>query len=433
MRISTSTIYDLGVGSIQQQTSALIKTQQQIATGRRILTPADDPVGASRVLEVSQSNSLNEQYDVNANSATSNLGLEDTILNSVTNLIQDVRTQAVNAGNPTLNSNNLASMAAELRGRYQELLGLANTTDGSGQYMFSGYQGATTPFSETAPGTVVYRGDQGQRLLQISPSRQIAVSDAGSDVFQQIKNGNGTFVTAAASTNTGTGLVSPGTVLDPTKWNVAANNKNFTVNFYVDNSLVTPRTSYDIVDNVAGISLLTGLAPAAPVPGVGYPRTYTSGSAISLKSQGAEPPFDYGAELSVQGVPVTGDAFTVKASTNESMFTTLNNLITALETAKVPKEQSKLTNDLNTALSNLDNGLDRILTVRASVGARWKEVESVKSAGQDIALQYQQTISSLQDLDYAKATSDLARQQAGLEAAQKSYMKVQGLSLFNYI
>lgn len=437
MRISTSTIYDLGVGSIQQQTSALIKTQQQVATGRRILTPADDPVGASRVLEVTQSQTLNEQYGVNSDSATSNLGLEDTILSSVTNLIHDVKTMAVNAGNPTLNSSNLSSMAAELRGRYQELIGLANSTDGGGQYMFSGYQGATPPFSETSPGMVAYKGDQGQRLLQISPSRQIAVSDAGSDIFQQIKNGNGTFVTAAASTNTGTGLVSPGAVLDPAKWNVATNNKDFTVNFYVDNSLTTPRTSYDIVDNVAGISLLTGLPPAAPVPGTGYLRTYTSGSAISLSTQ-APPdttatPFDYGAELNVQGIPASGDTFTVKASTNESLFTTLNNLITAMETANVPSEQSKLTNNLNTALSNLDNGLDKVLTVRASVGARWKEVEAVKSTGQDVALQYQQTISSLQDLDYAKAISDLTRQNAGLEAAQKSYMKIQGLSLFNYI
>lgn len=433
MRISTSTIYDLGVGSIQQQTSSLIKVQQQVATGRRILTPADDPVGASRVLEVGQSKALNQQYDVNTDSASSNLGLEDTILSGVTNLIQDVRTLTVSAGNATLNHSNLAGLAAELRGRYQELLGFANSTDGNGQYMFSGYQGSTTPFSETAPGSVTYNGDQGQRLLQISPSRQIAISDSGLDIFQRIKNGNGTFITAATTTNTGTGLVSPGTVLDPAKWNAAANNKDFTVNFYVDNSLTPPRTSYDIVDNVAGLSLLTGLAPAVPVPGVGFPRTYTSGSTISLKSQGAEPPFDYGAELSIQGNPASGDSFTVKASTNESMFTTLNNLITALESANVPTEGTKLTNNLNTALSNLDNGLDQVLTVRASVGARLKEIESVKSNGQDIALQYEQTISNLQDLDYAKALSDLTRQQAGLEAAQKSFIKIQGLSLFNFI
>lgn len=428
MRISTNTIYDLGVGGIQQQTSTLIKTQQQVSTGRRILTPQDDPVGAARVLEVSQSKALNQQYDVNTDSATSALGMEETALASLGNLIQDVRTVAINAGNPTLDHANLASLATELRGRYQELLGIANSTDGNGQYMFSGYKGTTQPFSETSPGTVAYNGDQGQRLIQISPSRQIAVSDAGSGVFQQIKNGNGTFVTAASTTNTGTAVVSPGSVLDPAQWNAAANNKDFTIKFAVS-AAVPPVTTYDIIDNVSGNSLLTGAAPgAAP-----YPRTYNSGSTISLKSQGAEPPFDYGAELSIQGAPANGDTFSVKASTNESLFTTLNNLITSLETANVPGNQTALTNNLNTALSNLDNGLDRVLTVRASVGARMKEIESVKSTGQDLALQYDQTLSGLQDLDYAKAISDLNRQQAGLEAAQKSFLKIQGLSLFNYI
>ncbi|MEN6586978.1 MAG: flagellar hook-associated protein FlgL [Sulfuricella sp.] len=421
MRISTSTLYDLGVSSIQKQSSALVKQQQMVSTGRRILTPADDPVGAARVLEVSQSKALNQQYDVNAGSATSSLGLEETALASVGSLIQDVKTIAINAGNPTLDHNNLASLATDLRGRYQELLGIANSTDGNGQYMFSGYKGSTQPFSETSPGNVAYNGDQGQRLIQISASRQIAVSDAGSDAFQQIKNGNGTFVTAAGAGNTGTGLVSPGSVLDPAKW-AAVTDKNLSIKFAVDSTVTPPVTTYDIVDST-NTSILGG---AGTPP---YPRTYTSGSTISLKSQGAEPPFDYGVELSIENAPADGDTFSVKASTNESIFTTLNNLITSLETGS----GTGLANDLNTALSNLDNDLNRVLTVRASVGSRMKEIESVKSTGGDLALQYDQTLSDLQDLDYAKAISDLTRNQLGLQAAQQSFVKIQGLSLFNYI
>ena len=194
MRISTSMIYDLGVAGIQKRTSDLIKTNQQVASGRRILTPQDDPVGASRVLEVSQAKALNQQYDVNTDSASSALGLEDAVLDSVTELILDVRTTALSAGGPLINNSSLAGMAAALRGRYQELLGLANSKDGEGQYMFSGYKGSILPFNGAAPitpitpGNVTYNGDQGQRLIQVSPSRQIAVSDAGSDVFMQIKN-----------------------------------------------------------------------------------------------------------------------------------------------------------------------------------------------------------------------------------------------------
>lgn len=403
MRISSNTIYDLGIGGIQQQTSDLIKLQQQVSTGRRILTPADDPVASARVLEVTQSSSLIKQYDVNTDSATSSLGLEESILSSVGNLITDVRTVAVNAGNATLSNQDRASLAAELRGRYQELLGLANSTDGNGQYQFSGYQGATRPFAETSPGNVAYSGDQGQRLIQISPSRQIPVSDSGWDVFMDIRNGNGTFVAAAGTGNTGSGVIGAGaatTAYDGNKYRISFTS---TTNYNIDRW--NPATSAYDISVVAG-------------------ATYTSGSAITVG----------GGQVEISGAPAAGDTFTIDPSTHQDLFTTLDNLIVALETpVSGGSGNARLTNDLNVALSNLENALDNVLTVRASVGARMKEVDSVKSTGEDLQLQYQQTISNLQDLDYAKAISDLTRRQVNLEAAQKSFMSIQGLSLFNYI
>lgn len=421
MRISTNTIYELGAGSIQQQTGDLLKIQQQVASGRRILTPADDPVAAARALGISQSQSLNHQYGVNLEAAKSSLGLEEGILASVTTLIQDAKTAAINAGNPVLNNSDRASLATELRGRYQELLGLANSTDSNGQYLFSGYQGATPPFAETSPGSVAYSGDQGQRLIQVGAARQIAVSDSGFDVFQRIKSGNGTFVTAAASGNSGSATISQGTVVDATKWN--ASGKNFTIQFDPAGS-----GQYDILDG-AGNSAFTGAAPT-------YPRTFASGSTISLKRTAGDPgalSFDAGADVSIQGTPASGDTFTVQASGNQSLFNTLNNLIIALETPISGGGSATLTSSLNAAMSNLDNSLDNVLTVRASIGARLSEIDSAKSTSEDLALQYQQTLSQLQDLDYAKAISELNQQQVNLEAAQKSFLKIQGLSLFSLI
>ncbi|MDP2878330.1 MAG: flagellar hook-associated protein FlgL [Sulfuricella sp.] len=427
MRISTSSIYDLGVASIQQQQFDWVKTQQQVSTGRRMVSPSDDPVASAQVLDVTQFSELNKQHAVNGTSAMSSLETEEGILGSITSLIQDVRVLAIYAGDAALSNADRASQAMELRGRFDELLGLANSTDGTGNFMFAGYKGTTTPFSEGPPGTVTYNGDQGQRLATISPARQIAISDSGSDLFQRIKNGNGTFVTAPGTTNTGTGIVSPGAVVDLTKWNAAANNKDFTIKFAVS-AAVPPVTTYDIVDNVSGLSRLTGLAPAvAP-----YPRTYTDGSVIGLKSQGAEPAFDFGAEFSIGGTPANGDTFTVKASTNQDLFKTLNDLITTLQSpVNTVADRAKLGNGLNTAMSNLDLALDNVLTIYASVGSRLKEIDAVQSAGEDLSLQYQQTISQLQDVDYAKAISDLTRQQTSLDAAMKSYMMLQGLSLFD--
>jgi len=435
IRVSSNTIFEQGVFNLQQRQSDLVKLQDQIATGRRVRTPADDPVAAARSLEVEQSQAVNEQYSRNGDSAKTSLGLSENALISVTTLIQDVKVLAVNAGDGALSDEGLKALATELRARYQELLGLANSTDGNGQYLFSGYQGATQPFAEIAPGQVRYAGDQGARLIQISASRQLAVSDSGSDIFQAIRNGNGTFVTAAAATNTGAGIVSPGNVVNQSAWDAPANPRDFTVVFAVDSSTVPPTTTYDIVDNVSGLSLTTG---AAPGPGP-YLRTYTDGGAIDLSRQ--VPPdtnpisFDFGAQLTIQGEPADGDSFTVQASTNQDLFQTIYDLITTLETTGGSGATSKtqLVNGLNTALSNLDNSLDNVLRVRAAIGSRLQEVDATQASQGDLVLQYQTTLSGLRDLDFTQAISDLTQQQIILEAAQKSFVGVQRLSLFDYL
>ncbi len=381
-----------------------------------------------------QSQAVSEQYIRNGDSAQTGLGLSENALISVTALIQDVRTLAVNAGDGALSEKELKSLALELRGRYQDLLGLANSTDGNGQYLFSGYQGATRPFTETAPGVVGYAGDQGARLVQISASRQIAVSDAGSDVFQAIRNGNGTFVTAAAATNAGTGVVSPGTVLSQTAWDAAGNPRDFTVVFDVDSITLPPTTTYDLIDNVSGLSLTTGAAPGAGP----YLRRYAEGAGIRLSRQ--VPPdtnatnFDFGAELTIEGLPADGDTFTVQASTHQDLFKTIHDLITTLEaTGAGAAAKAALANGINTALSNLDNGHDNLLRVRSAIGTRLREVDDTQSSQSDLVLHHQTTLADLRDLDYAKAISDLTRQQLTYEAAQKSFVRVQELSLFNFL
>jgi flagellar hook-associated protein 3 FlgL len=268
---------------------------------------------------------------------------------------------------------------------------------------------------------VVYSGDQGQRLVQVGPARQIAVSDAGADVFQRIHTGNSTFATQAAAANAGSAVIDNGTVVDSAKWNAAANSKDYTIKFSVSGGV----TSYDIIDNKSGNSLLTGAAPgAAP-----YPRTYVGGGKIDF-SQAGPPAFDFGAQVSITGAPKDGDSFSVKASANQDVFKTIADLADLLQNSP---GGAALSNGLGAGQLNLDNAMNNILTVRSSAGARLKELDSVNNVGADRALQYSQMLSRLQDVDYAKAASDLTQQQVNLEAAQKSFAKVAGLSLFNYL
>lgn len=183
MRISTQTLFDNGAARIADAQAALYKTQQQVAADRRILTPSDDPVAAARALEVTQSQSLNTQYGTNRGYAKDSLAAVDGTLSSVTDLLQEVKTTAISAGNPTLGDSERASIATALQSSLGLLMGLANARDGQGNYLFSGFQTSTPPFVQTASG-VQYQGDQGQRLIQVDATRQMAVSSPGQGVFQ---------------------------------------------------------------------------------------------------------------------------------------------------------------------------------------------------------------------------------------------------------
>ncbi len=434
MRISTQTIFEQGIFNLQRNQAALTRGQEQISTGRRLLSPSDDPVASARALEVGQARFANDQLISNADSAEAAIALQEEALGRYTRLLQDVKATLVGAGNGVLTGRERKDIAAELRGRYDELIGLANTTDSNGLYLFSGYQGATQPFTQNAPGVVTYNGDQGQRLIQVGPVRDLPVSFSGSDVFQRIKDGNGTFVTEAASANTGTGIITKGVVKDVAAWQNVANSRAYEVRFHVDSSTATPVTTYDIVDTVSGVSMLTG-DPAVAGP---HLRTYQSGAAIALATQ-APPdtnpvPFDYGVEFSITGAPADSDTFTVNQSTAKDIFSTLHDLITALEGAGTGSTQNtRLTNSLNSAHNSVDNALDVSLTITAAVGAYSQEVETNRNAAQDLDLQFEKTIAGLEGLDYNEAISKLTFSQVSLQAAQKSFMQIQGLSLFEYL
>ena len=434
MRISTSMIYDTGIAGIQQQLQNQMQLQQQVSSGLRVTKPSDDPVAAAQVLNIQQAQAINDQYNTNGSTANAQLGLEDSALSDLTTLLQNAKTQAVYAGNGVLSNSDRASLAAQLQQSYQQMLSISNRTDGNGQYLFAGYHGATAPFSESSPGTVAYAGDSGQRQVQIGAGANVAVSDSGDAVFRAIKNGNGTFAAASGGGNTGTGVIGPGTVVAAANWNAAGNPQNFTVKFNVDNSVTPPVTTYDIVDNVNNKSLLTGAAPGAGP----YLRTYVPGGTINLKTQSPPDtnpvPFDYGAAVSIDGAPANGDTFTVKASVNQDIFSTLHGLITTLQTGTTGgASNAAYQNGLNAALSGIDNALNSVLTVRASAGAREQQVTAAQSTAQNLSIQYKKNVSGLQDLDLAKAISDVNQQQVSLQAAEQSFVKVTSLNLFSLL
>jgi flagellar hook-associated protein 3 FlgL len=193
MRIGTLHMFRQGVSSILDQQTRLFNTQNQLSVGKRIVNPADDPVGSAQLIGLSETAKTTAQFQRNILAVRTRLELQDSALGSVGDAVQRVRELTVSALNDTKGVEERTAIAAEIRQLADEVMGLANRKDGNGQYMFAGYQVLTVPFSETAPGVFSYAGDQGQRQIQIGPARQMADGDAGQAVFMDISDGGGGF------------------------------------------------------------------------------------------------------------------------------------------------------------------------------------------------------------------------------------------------
>ncbi|MGO4307237.1 MULTISPECIES: flagellar hook-associated protein FlgL [unclassified Cupriavidus] len=411
MRVATSTLYHQGLASMNNQQSSLLHVQQQLGTGRRILTPSDDPVAATRALSVSQAGAVNGQYTTSRKQANSSLGQEENTLQTVTTTLQNIKTLLVNAGNGTMSDNDRASLATTLQGQYDQLLGLANADDGNGNYLFSGLQSGTVPFAKNAAGGAVYQGDTGHQLLQVDVSRQMETGNNGSEVFLSV-TANAGYVLKGNSANTGTGTYSAVTVSDPAD---PLYGHSLTLTFQTN--VGTGKMQYSIMDNTTGTA-------------VGTPTDYSDGVAINVA----------GVTFAVKGTPADGDTMSAQPAqqAGADMFANLQNVINALRTpinvgTNQPAADANLQNVIATGLRQFDNSLDNVLTVRSSVGSRMQELDALDTIGQNRDVSNAKTLSDLQDLDYAAAITEYYQRQTALQGAQQSFMQIQGMNLFQYL
>jgi flagellar hook-associated protein 3 FlgL len=398
MRVSSDTLRMAFLNALATAQSRIVATQEQVSTGRRVNAPSDDPVAAARIAQLDASLARLDQYQSNGINARHQLGLEEEALAKVIDNLQRVRELTVQANSAALGPGDRAVVAAELRERRDALLALANATDSGGRYLFGGYSEITQPFTSSGSG-VVYNGDQGQRTVQISESRFVAIGDSGAQIFQRIPSGNGTFSVAAAAGNTGTGVLGAGTVVNP----AAYVQDTYAINF-------TSPTTYEVRDS-ANALVSSG--------------TYTApGQSIAF----------LGIDVALTGAPATGDSYTVAPSVNRDVFTTLDGLISALERPLGDNAgRARLHNEVGQALLDVDQATSHMISARADIGSRVRALDDEAALGEGFELQLAQTLSSIRDLDYAEALSRLSQQLFGLEAAQQAFARTQGLSLFRYL
>ena len=405
MRISTAMLHRQAADQISQLNQETARTQQLIASGRAFLSPSDDPLAAAGIARIEQDRALRAQYLENTEVAQTHLGLEDTTLGQVLDVLQRVRELTLQAGDPALTRDDRRFLAAELTARKDELLSLANTQDARGNYLFAGYQSQQAPFVVAASGAIEFSGDQGTRAIAIDRNAQVELGNSGQTLFEAI---------GARST---TPWVHPSTAADASLSAVVADQAafdafapdNVQLQYRIDSQgqlLVTASRTSDgrIIDGVEDV-------PASAV--------------VALPS--------IGLDLTTSGRVGHGDSFRIDSSPHQSVMQTLNLIAQDLQTGHTDDApgRDRLRRLIDDTLVNLDNGMNRLLSAQAGIGAEQNRIDSTQNLHRDVDLQAQQTLSTLSDLDFAKAVSELNLQSILLEAAQQSFVRINRLSLFN--
>jgi len=490
MRVSTAYIFDQNLSAMLNKQAELSKTQLQVSTGNRILNPSDDPAGSVQILNLQREVSLSEQYLANATKAENKQSNEEGVLDSATSMLQRIRELAVQGLNSTNTQADKQTIAIEIKQLNEQLLALANTRDSNGDYLFSGFKSNTQPY-----GTINsdYQGDEGQRNIKLGEGVLIATNDPGNQVFEAPLISTTTTTTLMPAV-TATIDAASTAVLAVTAYTGGSNTfsaVDITYDEPNNQYLIGDGVNYPQVALAytapGPVSVdLTTLDPSFPPMSIELSGTPIDADAFSVGTgsgtgqanitadSGAAETFspitftynelaaqyeisdgtntatvDYVAGMSVDlselnpsfpsltvkltGAPAEGDQVVIERSetqTSQSMFKTIENFANALVANSVGPNNSPNNGDF---LTNISASLSVVIDTRAKVGSRLNSIEQQNKINEGISVNMQKALSEIKDLDYAEAISRLSLQMTGLQAAQQSFAKVQGLSLFNYL
>ncbi|HBS63452.1 MULTISPECIES: flagellar hook-associated protein FlgL [Stenotrophomonas] len=394
-RISTGMMFNQSVSLMMAKQAKMSHLEQQIATGRRLVTAKDDPVASGAAVGLDRTLASLERMQLNAGNVQNRLGLQENALAQVGDMMGRITELTIYANNPALAASDKQSMVTEIEAIRGNLLALANSTDGTGRYLFGGTADGSPPFSQI-DGKVVYNGDQNQRQVEVGPDTYVLDALPGSEIFLRIGTGDGHVDGAAASGNTGTGVLTNVTRDGSNSWD----GKAFSVRF-------TAADQYELVDDT-GTVVSSG--------------TMKAGDDLVLN----------GVRLHVDGKPAAGDTFNVAPATSRDIFSTLDSLIGSLKMDTGSASQSAAQqNLLQSGLRDIARASERMIDSRAAGGAQLKALDNAADMRESNTVTLKGTLSQMRDLDYADAISQYQLESTALQAAQTLFSQMQQMSLFN--
>lgn len=412
MRLSTLNMHMMAMNNMLLVQSRVGKLVEQISTGKRILSPSDDVVGSSKANLLNMNNKALAMYQRNNTIAENKLSLTEDVLTQINDTLLRVDELQKQAMNGALKQEDKLIIAGELETRLQDLIGLANSKDSEGKYLFSGFKNDTQAYVKNGD-AVSFQGDQGQRLSQIGSSLYVPINFSGFEVFEDVFNGNGTFVTSdGVVNNTGSGVISTGNIFDKNAYVP----ENYTINFVTNGS---SELAYEVVGSMSG-QLIPPLPAASPTDA----PAFKAGDSIKFN----------GIEISITGEPDVGDDFSIEPSTRQNIFTSLQQMIDALKSPDSNSNQhANYINQMDRAAVALNQGSEQVLLMITKVGTHSETLDRQKLVNEDLKIHNDKTLGMIQDIDPAEAISKMTMEMTSLQTAQASFAKVMQLSLFNYI
>lgn len=393
-RISSNMMFDQSIALMLSKQSKLSHLEQQLATGKKIVTAKDDPVAAGTAVGLDRTLAELEQMKLGSSAVQNRLGLQENALAQVNDMMGRVTELTIYASNPGLAAADKQALVAEISSIRDGLLALANSNDGTGRYLFGGTQDGSPPFS-MVNGKVVYHGDQTQRHVEVAPGTYAKDALPGSEIFLRIPTGDGAVDATAAAGNTGKAVLTNVSRDSSGSWDGTAFSIRFTVS-----------GQYEVLD-AGGTVTATG--------------TTTSGEDILVN----------GVRLHIDGDAAAGDSFSVSPAASKDIFSTLDGLIGSLNSdTGTPAQLAAQQNQLQAALRNVARASERMIDARASGGAQLKTLDDASAMREANNVTIQSTLSQLRDLDYAAAISEYQLESTALQAAQSIFMQMQQMSLF---
>ncbi|MCB4435357.1 flagellar hook-associated protein FlgL [Alteromonas sp. McT4-15] len=407
MRISTNQLYDQNMRSIMNNQGDLAKTQEQLATGKRIITPSDDPVGAAKVLRLTEEIDELSQFQRNNDLVTGSLEQQEAVLTNITDSINRARTLVVQAGNGILSDPDKRAIGAELEQIKLEVFNLMNTQDADGNYLYAGYQSGNQAFDYNPAATgnaITFAGDPGVSFIQLSNSSKIQSTSNGYEVFENVLSRFKFSVTGSTVADLESATVKQQGTFD------TFFDKNY-------DPVTAANNDYQITFLASGQAQLVNQGTGAVIDTVDY----QSGTPFSIKG------------MEFEATATTGDTidFSLNAPEKKSVAQSLHEIQVILMDSTI--NNSALQESIADALVGLDNGLEKISLERASIGSRLNIAESTYESNLDMEIAAKAARSSIQDIDYAEASTEFAKQETALSAALATFPQVTNLSLFNYI